>query len=66
MRSESITQSQRGYLVETSDGRKGRTFHSKGLINGKVPVYLETKPFQYSDKGVLCHPINIKLVGFID
>lgn len=29
-----------GYLVTTKRGLQGRTYHSKGLINGKVPVYL--------------------------
>lgn len=32
-----------GYLVETKDGKHGRTYHSKGLINGKIPVYLATE-----------------------
>lgn len=29
-----------GYLVTTKNGLQGRTYHSKGLINGKIPVYL--------------------------
>ena len=29
-----------GYLVKTKSGLAGRTYHSKGLINNKVPVYL--------------------------
>jgi len=33
-----------GYLVKTQSGKQGRTYHNKGLINGKVPVYL-----------VMCH-----------
>jgi len=34
-----------GKLVETKSGKIGRTFNSKGLINGKVPVYLATSFF---------------------
>ena len=29
-----------GYLVKTKYGKSGRTYHDKGIINGKVPVYL--------------------------
>lgn len=31
-----------GYLVETKSGKQGRTYHNKGTINGKIPVYLVT------------------------
>ena len=55
-----------GYLVVTKKGNKGRTFTSKGLINGKVPVYLEIEKFKYSDKGILCDPKSLKMTGFID
>lgn len=34
-----------GKLVETKSGKIGRTFNSKGLIKGKVPVYLATSFF---------------------
>ena len=34
-----------GKLVETKSGIIGRTFNSKGLINGKGPVYLATSFF---------------------
>lgn len=30
-----------GYIVLTKHGKQGRTYHNKGLINNKVPVYLE-------------------------
>lgn len=66
-----------GYLVEHKDGRKGRTFHKKGTINGKIPVYFATKhgaleddlanvPLEFSDKALLCSPDNLKRIGFID
>jgi hypothetical protein len=66
MRPRSITQSQAGYLVETKDGKKGRTYHSKGTVNDKVPVYLETSPEEYSEKAILCDPKSLKITGFID
>ncbi len=66
-----------GYLVETKTGIKGRTYHSKGLVNGKVPVYECTKEVpteiegltvcsEFSDKALLCNPGTIKIIGFID
>ena len=55
-----------GYAVITSDGKPGRTYHNRRLINGKVPVYLETKKFTFSDKGILCNPKTLKIVGFVD
>lgn len=55
-----------GYLVETKSGKKGRTYHYKGLIGGKVPVYLEVSKFQYSDQAILCDPNTLKQIGFID
>jgi hypothetical protein len=67
-----------GYLVESKSG-VGRTFHDKGLINEKVPVYLCTKfgeneklvpglkvPLIFSDKAILCDPNSLKMIGFID
>lgn len=55
-----------GFLVTTKNGKKGRTYHSKGNINGKTPVYLEEKPFIYSDKAILCETTTLKIIGFID
>jgi len=34
-----------GKLVETKSGKIGRTYNSRGAINGKVPVYLATSFF---------------------
>lgn len=55
-----------GYIVETKDGKMGRTFHSKKFVNGKVPVYLETSPGIYSTNGTLCDPRTLTHKGFID
>jgi len=55
-----------GYLVITKSGKSGRTYHNKGLINEKIPVYLEVKEHEYADKAILCDPSTLKLVGFID
>jgi len=49
-----------GYLVEHKSGKTGRTYHSKGLINGKVPVYMEGMP------PMLCKTESFKIIGFID
>lgn len=50
-----------GYLVETRSGKRGRTYHTKGLINGKVPVY-----FEGENKPILYDPNALKKVGFFD
>lgn len=56
-----------GHLVETKEGKRGRTYHSKGLIQGKVPVYLETgNKFEYEKTGLLCELSTIKIIGCID
>lgn len=65
-----------GYLVETKAGKLGRTIHGKGIINGKIPVYVATKlseekhgiriPLEFSDTAMLCDPKTLKQIGFID
>lgn len=55
-----------GYLVKTKKGKVGRTFHSKGEVGGKTPVYLETEPLTYSDKAILCETQTLKVIGYID
>ena len=55
-----------GFLVTTKKGKKGRTYHTKGLINNKVPVYLETKDKSYSEHAILCDPMTLQRNGFID
>jgi len=55
-----------GYLVKTKSGKTGRTYSSKGLVNDKVPVYLEESKFEYSEKAILCDKDSLKVIGFID
>lgn len=55
-----------GFIVKTEKGKTGRTYHSKGLINNKVPVYLEIEKFKYSDTSILCTQESLKVVGFVD
>jgi hypothetical protein len=59
-----------GYLVETKDGKQGRTYHAKGLVNGKVPVYLlegDTKiRIKFSDCAILCDPKSLTIQGYLD
>jgi hypothetical protein len=50
-----------GYLVETKTGKRGRTYHNKGMINGKIPVYLEG-----IEAPMLCDKDTLKLIGFVD
>jgi len=50
-----------GYLVTTKKGKKGRTRHSDGKINGKVPVYIEGEKTP-----ILCDLNTLKITGFID
>lgn len=76
-----MDRSKSGYLVETKGGKIGRTFHSKGMVNGKVPVYLgndyedinegvDKSPFMFpksfSETAVLCDKDSLKVIGFID
>lgn len=65
-----------GYVVRLKDGRTGRTYHSKGLVNGKVPVYLDKETVigkggievaaSYEDKAILCRKETVTIVGYID
>lgn len=69
-----------GYIVKTKSGKLGRTIHGKGMVNGKIPVYLATHestkvfpdgdsvtvPLAYSDKAILCDPKGLTQLGFID
>ncbi len=62
-----MTKKEAGYLVEhLKTGKIERTYHSKGLINGKVPVYLEIEKNKYSEAAILCKSENLKNIGFID
>lgn len=71
-----------GYLVETRTGVKGRTFHSKDLINGKLQVFRELQHTlnkldqaaqgakeaiqEFSTQAMLCDPDTVNIYGFID
>jgi hypothetical protein len=56
-----------GLIVETKTGKIGRTYNKKGLINGKVPVYVESDDkSSYSDIAILCDPKTIIQKGIID
>jgi hypothetical protein len=50
-----------GYLVETKTGKKGRTYHREGLVNGKMIVHIDGE-----DKPLLCDPQTVKIIGFAD
>lgn len=50
-----------GYLVETKTGKRGRTYHSEGLVNDKIIVHIEGEI-----KPLLCDPQTIKIIGFVD
>ena len=56
-----MTKKTAGYLVETKDGKQGRTYHSKGTINGKIPVYVDGEK-----KPRLCNRDNLRIKGFLD
>lgn len=49
-----------GYRVVTQSGKKGRTYHRKELINGKIQVFLD------DGAKLLCDSANLKIIGYID
>lgn len=53
-----------GYLVETKNGIKGRTYHREGLVNKKTVVHIETE--NGVDMKMLCDPKTLKIIGFTD
>jgi hypothetical protein len=55
-----------GYIVKTKGDKKGRTYHNKGMINGKVPVYLLSDNLKPSENVILCSADSLKIIGFID
>ena len=46
-----------GFMVETKKGFIGRTYHDKGLINGKMPVYMDDQKHP-----MLCDPKTLLFV----
>ena len=56
-----------GYIVVTEKGETGRTFHYKGTINNKIPVYLQINSGNsYSENAILYERDSLKITGFID
>lgn len=64
-----------GYIVKTKSGKIGRTYHNKGMVNGKIPVYLAAKKrkqdgcwviLEEEKSAILCDPKTLKGLGFID
>lgn len=61
-----------GKIVKTQHDKIGRTYNEKGLVAGKVPVYLANKfdsegnPTEYNDQAILCSPFSLTTIGFID
>ncbi len=54
-----------GYIVETRDGKIGRTYHKKQFVNGKCHVHMQTTPDNYSDNSALFDPKSLTIIGFI-
>lgn len=52
-----------GHLVETKNGKRGRTYHRDKLINGKRVVYLRENEREVK---MLCDPKTLKIIGYID
>lgn len=52
-----------GYLVETKNGKKGRTYHREGHINDKAVVHIKENEKTIK---MLCEPNTLKIIGFID
>lgn len=55
-----------GHMVTTKKGLKGRTYHSKGWVNDKLPVYLENEDGSFKKVAMLCDPKTVTRIGFID
>ena len=47
-------------------GKKGRTYHKDGEVNGKIPVHLIDDNFEPTGKKVLVSVYNLEINGFID
>jgi hypothetical protein len=50
-----------GFMVETNRGTIGRTYHDKGMVNGKMPVYFDDKSMP-----MLCKPENLIFISKIE
>ena len=49
-----------GFMVETASGFIGRTYHEKGMVNGKMPVYTDN-----NNMPMICNPKTLLFVGKI-
>lgn len=49
-----------GYRIETSVGKKGRTYHSDKPVDGRILVYMD------SGEKIILDPKSFKIIGFID
>ena len=56
----------RGFLVQTEDGRKGRTYHRESYIRDRVKVYIETSPGEYADTAIMFPRTQISVIGYIE
>lgn len=52
-----------GYLVETKNGKQGRTYHREGLVSKKMVVHITVND---KDMKMLCDPKTVKIIGFVD
>jgi len=50
-----------GFKVKTYTGKTGRTYHSKEMINGKMPVYIKG-----NELAMLCDPDTLSFLAFIE
>lgn len=61
-----------GYLITTSKGLLGRTYHKEGHINGKVVVHIVNKnhePLLYKNGDpmkLLCSKDSLKIIGHVN
>ena len=54
-----------GFIIRLLDGREGRTYHSNGLVDNKVPVFLKIGD-KYSGNAIFCSLASIMIIGCID
>ena len=55
-----------GYYVKTKSGKKGRTYHNKEMIKGKVQVFIVDDKFQETGEKLLCSNSKLTLIGYVD
>ncbi len=56
-----------GFLVKhKTNGKRGRTYKSDSLINGKVTVHYEIDKCIFMNEGTLVEGYDLLITGFID